>query len=133
MAMALRQIACFLPLFAASIATVRSVAKGLRIYWTLHKEDVLILNEDEFTVSDKKFAAVFDQNIDFVERVADSAISEIRRLRLRGWRLNIPTLIECLVEDVFVPDQLGQVLNLILLICRGAEDAVARCHVMLDR
>ena len=65
--------------------------------------------------------------------MADSAISEIRRIRPRGWRLNIPTLIECLVEDVFVPDQLGQVLNLILLICRGAEDAVARCHVMLDR
>ena len=133
MAMAVRQIACFLPLFVASIATVRRVAVQLRVYWTLHKENFLVLKEDEFTVSDHKFAAFIDQNIDFVEGVSDSAIFEIRRLGPRGWRLNVQTLIERLVEDVFVPDQLGQVLNLILLICRGAEDAVARCHVMLDR
>ena len=131
--MAALQIACFLPLFTASIATVRSVSVRLRVYWTLHKENGLVLNEDEFTVSDHKFTTFIDQNIDFVEGVADCAIFEIRRLGPRGWRLNVQTLIERLVEDVFVPDQLGQVLNLILLICRGAEDAVARCHVMLDR
>ena len=87
--MAVCQIACFLPLFVASIATVRCVAVRLRVYWTLHKENFLVLKEDEFTVSDHKFAAFIDQNIDFVEGVSDSAIFEIRRLGPRGWRLDV--------------------------------------------
>ena len=80
MAMAVRQIACFLPLFTASIATVWSVAVRLWVNWSFHIENFLILNEDEFAVSDHKFAAVFDQNINFVERMTDGAIFEICRL-----------------------------------------------------
>ena len=54
------QIACFFPLFAASVATVRSVVMLLRVYWALHVENVFILNESEFAVSDLEFAAFFD-------------------------------------------------------------------------
>ena len=65
--------------------------------------------------------------------MADGAIFEICRLGPYKRRLYVQTLIECLVEYVFVSDQFGQILNFIILSRRCANDAVAQCHVMLDR
>ena len=130
--MAFSQIACFLPLIAASITAIRGVVVSSNVYGAFHVENVFILYEDEFAISDHKFSTVFDQNIDFVERVANTTVSQISLFRLIGLRMDTHTLIECLLENIFVSYQLGQTLNLITLLCRGANDTVAQCHVMLN-
>ena len=116
MAVAVMQVARFLPLITASVAAFRSVVVRARVYRALHVENALIFCEDEFALSDHKFFARLYQVINFVQRVPNCAVSKAGFFE-RGWRrLDYHTLLERLLEHILVPDQFGEILDLTLLI-----------------
>ena len=74
MAVATHEITCFLPLFRASIATVRIIAVLVAVNWTFHEENALILIERELPITNVKLSTFLDKNVNFIEWVTDSAI-----------------------------------------------------------
>ena len=122
MAVAVVQVARFLPFFAAGVATFRGVMVRAWVNWSLHVEYALIFIEDKFALSDHEFFAVFDQDVHFVQRVPDCTVAQAFFLERRWRSLDYHTLVESLLEHILVPDQFGQILDFTLLILRWTDD-----------